>query len=896
MKNRLTVALLLICSIASAQIVNIPDPVFKNWLITNPAINANGDNEIQQSEALTVDNLNIYGADVIGTITDFTGLNSFTNLTWFEIFDFNAITTIDFSGMTALNYISVHTATGLRSINTNGCTNLQRMRFENTNFSSLDVSQLQNLTDLQLYFDPAITELNAGNLPNLTSINLQNPHIGYVNLKNCNQLNSIQADAAVLGKIDLSGCTALLTLQLTSWSIDTLLLTNCSNLTTIRGNMSGTINKMTDFTGCTNLNSINLEGFNLREVDLSTCINLQELHWPRSTINFSTINIKNGSSLTLLDIPQHGNDDTLYICTDDFETAAVTAALSNFINGGAVVNVNSYCSFNGGGNYNTINGKVKLDMNNNGCDVSDAGMGYVPVSFSNSITGEVFTNYTYENGNYSFYTYNGNFTVSPSFPNPYFSLSPATANVVFPAANNLTDTKNFCIAPNGNHNDLEISFLPGPMPARPGFQAGYWILYKNKGTTTASGNIQLNFNNTKMTFNMASLSTSSQNAAQLTWNYTNLQPFQSGAILVTFDILPPPVNNVNDTISFSGSINPVSADETPGNNNFAIVQPVTGSWDPNDIQCLEGAKINLASLTKPLHYVIRFQNTGTDTAFNAVVADVLSDKYDWSSFEFTGSSHPCAVKQKGNKLEFIFQNIKLPHEAIDPDGSHGYVAFRIKPKSNLIIGDSLNNEAAIYFDFNLPVITNKVVTVVSPISTLATKIESFSLKCTEQENILTWKAAAEGDLVFDVERSADGIHFNSINTLAETEEQCRLPINFTDNKPLNAFNYYRIRMTDAHAAIYYSKILLAQKIKQGLEINAIVNNQAYATIYLNSPRRQSILIKMTSADGKIIFKQNKNITAGFNQVNLSLNNIAHGVINVQVYASDGQIITKRFLK
>ncbi len=42
--------------------------------------------------------------------------------------------------------------------------------------------------------------------------------------------------------------------------------------------------------------------------------------------------------------------------------------------------------------------------------------------------------------------------------------------------------------------------------------------------------------------------------------------------------------------------------------------------------------------------------------------------------------------------------------------SHGFIRYRIQPKSNLTVGDSITNFAAIYFDFNDPVITNDAIT------------------------------------------------------------------------------------------------------------------------------------------------------------------------------------------
>ena len=38
--------------------------------------------------------------------------------------------------------------------------------------------------------------------------------------------------------------------------------------------------------------------------------------------------------------------------------------------------------------------------------------------------------------------------------------------------------------------------------------------------------------------------------------YNNLQPFESKTINVTFNLLPPPVNNIGDTISYLAVITP----------------------------------------------------------------------------------------------------------------------------------------------------------------------------------------------------------------------------------------------------------------------------------------------------------------------------------------------------
>lgn len=66
-----------------------------------------------------------------------------------------------------------------------------------------------------------------------------------------------------------------------------------------------------------------------------------------------------------------------------------------------------------------------------------------------------------------------------------------------------------------------------------------------------------------------------------------------------------------------------------------------------------------------------------------------------------------------HKVNWFFDNIKLPDSTTNLARSIGYVAFRIKPKSSLAVNDIIRNKASIYFDYNLPIVTNTANTIVS---------------------------------------------------------------------------------------------------------------------------------------------------------------------------------------
>ena len=71
------------------------------------------------------------------------------------------------------------------------------------------------------------------------------------------------------------------------------------------------------------------------------------------------------------------------------------------------------------------------------------------------------------------------------------------------------------------------------------------------------------------------------------------------------------------------------------------------------------------------------------------------------------SSDDFVVTRTESSLEWFFDDINLPAEQDDAEGSIGFVYFRIQPKPGYALGDIIPNTAAIFFDFNAPVITNR---------------------------------------------------------------------------------------------------------------------------------------------------------------------------------------------
>lgn len=138
-------------------------------------------------------------------------------------------------------------------------------------------------------------------------------------------------------------------------------------------------------------------------------------------------------------------------------------------------------------------------------------------------------------------------------------------------------------------------------------------------------------------------------------------------------------------------------------------QQSIASFDPNDkaAQPLGYGVPHYIETNTPLKYKIRFQNTGTDTAFNIVIIDTLSTNVNPASLQMGASSHPYTWELSGaGILTVSFEDILLVDSNANEPLSHGFFSYNINQVPNLTNGSIINNQAAIYFDFNPPIFTN----------------------------------------------------------------------------------------------------------------------------------------------------------------------------------------------
>lgn len=369
---------------------------------------------------------------------------------------------------------------------------------------------------------------------------------------------------------------------------------------------------------------------------------------------------------------------------------------------------------------NKINGKAFIDYNNN--NVKDNGEPANGLAYLESRKGDyTISKYMYGHDYTTNFVDTGTWITKLIPHHSYYDIQPDSFSTTHPAFGN-SDTIVFAMHPKRTVNDLKVS-LVNSFITRLGNTTTYEIAYANEGTHTANGMVKLVLDN-RLSFATLVPNNTAQNGDTLIWDFSNLLVNETRKIIVNSNVPVPPVLQVGDSLHSIVFIEPNINDSTPNDNQATLDEVVPGSYDPNDKTSTSGEYLTPAQIQRGdyITYVVRFQNTGNDTAFRIVIEDTLDANLDWSTLQPLNTSHPFSMQVVNkNIIQFTFSNMKLPPTSINEAESHGFIAYKVKPKADLAQGSSIKNTAHIYFDYNVPITTNTVTTQVALLSAIKNK-------------------------------------------------------------------------------------------------------------------------------------------------------------------------------
>jgi uncharacterized repeat protein (TIGR01451 family) len=445
--------------------------------------------------------------------------------------------------------------------------------------------------------------------------------------------------------------------------------------------------------------------------------------------------------------------------------------------------------------YCIITGIAFEDTNDN-C-IYDAGENTMQnIRINCSGFGSVFTN---ANGEYSFLLPSGNYDLSTTVLGyyPLAECQEQTYNVSVNAVSGCVIERDFAFNVNPIRDvSTYFQYNTPPVVGNNYYQK---TIIKNEGTI-AESDIQFNYlHDGQLVFQNSTLGSLTLNDPDNSPNFyesTSFPELQPGQVLeFTNNYFVPtniPVDTeviFSDTVAYESPISTWNNDYSPWNNVDNYNTNVVCSYDPNNkivSPTGEGEQGFITINDSILTYTINFENTGNYYAQNIVLIDTLSVNLDWTSLMPIHSSHNCEIHlSEEGILEFKFENIHLPYSGL---GRFGYVMYQIKLKENLSVGTEILNSAAIYFDYNIPVITNTAInTIKSPDSNPELSLENnfilypnptnqaFSVK---GNNIETIKLANSlGQIILNttktdnisVENLSPGIYFVTISANKSNE-------------------------------------------------------------------------------------------------------------------------------
>ncbi|NMH28726.1 DUF7619 domain-containing protein [Flavobacterium silvaticum] len=669
--NKLCLIFLLAALSAKAQLISFSDPNFKNALLLSSAensiafnennmqiaIDANADGDISQQEALAVVGLNVSTA----------GISNLAEISYF--------------------------------------TSLKRLACSGNQLNSLDVSQLVDLENLDVK-NNLLSGLDLSNNLQLKGLDISTNEFATIDLSSLALLESFTCEHNLLSELSLDDNPALFSLHCGGNNLTALDLSNLPEIIFL-GIEENHISQLEipttlyEFGGYSN---------DFTELDFSNC---PDLYFCVVDYNLSLthLNLKNGnpyfSAISFFYTP---NLD--YICVNPGQLDQVQ---ENAASSQGNPEINTYCSFVPGGVYYTVNGTNRIDINGNGCDVSD----YLDQNLKFQITDGISSRIHISNasGNYTIPFTTGSYTITPVLENPeYFSVFPTNLSVDFPTDQSPM-AQNFCLSPTSVHHDVEI-FIQPLTPLIPGFDADYIAVVRNKGNRLESGTVNLMYDDALLDPVALSFEPDSTGPGYAQWNFSNIVPFSYLSFFLRVHANTPqetPAVNSGDVLNFTASVTLDDvADEVPSNNSGYLAHTVVNSYDPNTIVCSEGDIVGTEVIGQYVHYIISFENTGTFPAQN-IVAKINIDpaKFDISTLLPLNANRDFYVRINGNTAEFIFNNINLTNVE---QYNKAFVGFKIKTLQSLVAGDFFENTATVYFDYNFPIVTDPALTLIQSLA------------------------------------------------------------------------------------------------------------------------------------------------------------------------------------
>lgn len=437
-------------------------------------------------------------------------------------------------------------------------------------------------------------------------------------------------------------------------------------------------------------------------------------------------------------------------------------------------------------------------------------------------------------------------------------------------------------------NDLGVDRIEtlGKIPAVAAFPHSIKAVVTNYGTNTiAAGTVvSLNVSGSNI-FTNTQLTSSLAPGATQTITFDPISSMVLGTNTVTVSV-PSDDNTTNNSSSFTQI---VVNNAFSYANNGAVTSGVgfgTGSGlllnshKLPTATSITGVKLQIMTSSNTIFGVVT-NSVGEILAQTPDYAVQASDSNSYKTLTFT-----TPVSRPADSTFFIGIGQRA--------GTYGYYPVGTQAESparpNTYASAALTGGGIAYYTTLGRFVFDGVIPATTPVS-----LADFIGTQTRNGNLLSWTTLNElNNKGFDLERSADGVNFSSIASIASKaingNSTSQLSYDFTDNKSLNGNNYYRLKQADKDGKTTFSQVVLIKGNKvNATSISAIYPNPAKdkLSITLSSATSERVTLSIIDVTGKVLIQKSIMVNIGDLNITENISNLNQGNYLVKLSDASG---------
>lgn len=183
---------------------------------------------------------------------------------------------------------------------------------------------------------------------------------------------------------------------------------------------------------------------------------------------------------------------------------------------------------------------------------------------------------------------------------------------------------------------------------------------------------------------------------------------------------------------------------------------------------------------------------------------------------------------------------------------------------------------------------------------LPVRLESFDVGISNNIASLHWKTICYLQYAnFQVQKSANGKDFVTIDSFIADKLRCRQPFDFKDSSGINQGNvFYRINVGNIDGKFYHSAIrhvFLKEKEFDLLDVYPTMVNLSL-NFSISDDRNETFSAVIINQNGSIVQKKKLQAFKGVTNYNLKMDNLSTGYYWLQVFNERGNSKTVNFFK